>query len=281
MEDKNLTNPDESVENETLEEKDTEKTDEMFENEKNLSEDVIITKSFIEKKEKNLLKNFFKDKRNIIDMVLVLIVVVLSLIHLETLRRNNEFENELNSEKLEKKEIQTLLDKNKKDLEMLKKEYNDYKDKMQPYENLQKSDLEKRLKEAKEAEEKKKAEEEAKKQAEEKAKKEEEAKGYDTGITYENLARTPNDYKGKKVKFKGEVIQVIRGTTVDEYRIKVEDDYKKVLYVTYINSTGTNILEEDKVILMGISEGEITYKSTMGGNITIPSVRAKSIEVIK
>lgn len=281
MEDKNLTNPDESVENETLEEKDTEKTDEVFEDEKNLSEDVIITKSFIEKKEKNLLKNFFKDKRNIIDMVLVLIVVVLSLIHLETLRRNNEFENELNSEKLEKKEIQTLLDKNKKDLEMLKKEYNDYKDKMQPYENLQKSDLEKRLKEAKEAEEKKKAEEEAKKQAEEKAKKEEEAKGYDTGITYENLARTPNDYKGKKVKFKGEVIQVIRGTTVDEYRIKVEDDYKKVLYVTYINSTGTNILEEDKVILMGISEGEITYKSTMGGNITIPSVRAKSIEVIK
>lgn len=281
MEDKNLTNPDESVENETLEEKDTEKTDEVFEDEKNLSEDVIITKSFIEKKEKNLLKNFFKDKRNIIDMVLVLIVVVLSLIHLETLRRNNEFENELNSEKLEKKEIQTSLDKNKKDLEMLKKEYNDYKDKMQPYENLQKSDLEKRLKEAKEAEEKKKAEEEAKKQAEEKAKKEEEAKGYDTGITYENLARTPNDYKGKKVKFKGEVIQVIRGTTVDEYRIKVEDDYKKVLYVTYINSTGTNILEGDKVILMGISEGEITYKSTMGGNITIPSVKAKSIEVIK
>ncbi len=235
----------------------------------------------MKKKEKNLLKNFFKDKRNIIDMVLVLIVVVLSLIHLETLRRNNEFENELNSEKLEKKEIQTSLDKNKKDLEMLKKEYNDYKDKMQPYENLQKSDLEKRLKEAKEAEEKKKAEEEAKKQAEEKAKKEEEAKGYDTGITYENLARTPNDYKGKKVKFKGEVIQVIRGTTVDEYRIKVEDDYKKVLYVTYINLTGTNILEEDKVILMGISEGEITYKSTMGGNITIPSVKAKSIEVIK
>lgn len=281
MEDKNLTNPDESVENETLAEKDTEKTDEVFEDEKNLSEDVIITKSFIEKKEKNLLKNFFKDKRNIIDMVLVLIVVVLSLIHLETLRRNNEFENELNNEKLEKKEIQTSLDKNKKDLEMLKKEYNDYKDKMQPYENLQKSDLEKRLKEAKEAEEKKKAEEEAKKQAEEKAKKEEEAKGYDTGITYENLARTPNDYKGKKVKFKGEVIQVIRGTTVDEYRIKVEDDYKKVLYVTYINLTGTNILEEDKVILMGISEGEITYKSTMGGNITIPSVKAKSIEVIK
>lgn len=54
-----------------------------------------------------------------------------------------------------------------------------------------------------------------------------------------------------------------------------------MLYVTYINSTGTNILEDDKVILMGISEGEITYKSTMGGNITIPSVKAKSIEVIK
>ncbi len=60
MEDKNLTNPDESVENETLEEKDTEKTDEVFEDEKNLSEDVIITKSFIEKKRKKLIKKFFQ-----------------------------------------------------------------------------------------------------------------------------------------------------------------------------------------------------------------------------
>ena len=36
-----------------------------------------------------------------------------------------------------------------------------------------------------------------------------EAIGYDTGITYEQLARTPNEYNGEKVKFSGKVIQVI------------------------------------------------------------------------
>ena len=51
-----------------------------------------------------------------------------------------------------------------------------------------------------------KAEEEAKKKAEEEEAKrlaEEEAKkGYDTGITYNQIARTPDEYKGKKIKFK-------------------------------------------------------------------------------
>lgn len=44
------------------------------------------------------------------------------------------------------------------------------------------------------------------------AKAAEEAQGYETGITYDQLARTPDDFKGKKVKFTGKVVQVIEGT---------------------------------------------------------------------
>lgn len=56
-----------------------------------------------------------------------------------------------------------------------------------------------------EAAKKAKEEEEARKKAEE------EARGYETGITYDQLARTPDEFEGKKVKFSGKVIQVSEG----------------------------------------------------------------------
>lgn len=121
---------------------------------------------------------------------------------------------------------------------------------MKPYENLQQEEKEKKEAELKAEREKKEAEEKAKKEAEEKAKKEEEAKGYDTGITYDELARNPDNNKGKKVTFTGTVIQVIRGDGEDQFRIKVNNDYKKVIYVSYIPKSGENkILENDKVVI--------------------------------
>ena len=56
----------------------------------------------------------------------------------------------------------------------------------------------------KEVEEQKAAEQKAAEEAAA-AKAAEEAKGYETGITYDQLARTPDDFKGKKVKFYGKV----------------------------------------------------------------------------
>ena len=83
----------------------------------------------------------------------------------------------------------------------------------------------------------------------------------------------------KKVKFKAKVIQVIRGQ-VEQYRVAIDNDYKKVILVEYVNKTGSNILENDKILLMGVSDGEITYESTLHAKITIPKVLADSIEVI-
>lgn len=172
------------------------------------------------------------------------------------------------------------IDKAKNDYKKIEAEYANYKEKMKPYENMQLADKEKKEAELKAEREKKEAEEKAKKEAEEKAKKEEEAKGYDTGITYDELARNPDKNKGKKVTFTGTVIQVIRGDGEDEYRVSVKDDYKKVIYVTYIPKEGENkILENDKVIIRGVSIGEISYQSTMGGKISIPGIEAHSIEI--
>lgn len=101
---------------------------------------------------------------------------------------------------------------------------------------------------------------------------------YDTGITYEQLARDPDQYKGKKAKFTGKVIQVSEDNRKVQLRIAVNDDYDTVLLVAYdSNITSSRILENDNVTVKGVSSGVITYQSTMGGNITIPAMAVEMI----
>lgn len=128
------------------------------------------------------------------------------------------------------------------------------------------------------AEERAKAEAEAaKKVAAEEA---EAKKGYETGITYNQLARTPDDFEGKKVKFTGKVVQMIDGGVEINLRVAVNSDYDLIIFVYYPSSlTKTRVLENDIITLYGVSEGLYTYKSTMGGNITIPLIEVEKIEI--
>lgn len=100
------------------------------------------------------------------------------------------------------------------------------------------------------------------------------AKGYETGITYDNLARTPDNYVGKKVKFRGKVVQVMEGTDSTQIRLAVNSDYDTILYCTVPKAKTANlrILEDDIITIFGVSQGLLTYTSTLGGQITIPSV---------
>jgi len=145
-------------------------------------------------------------------------------------------------------------------------------------------DMSEKEQERKIAEEKEKQEAEeaaAKKKEAEKKKKEEEKekKGYETGITYEEIARTPDDYEGEKVKFKGKVVQVIEDDDAVQLRIAVDDDYDKMIFVEYDASIiDSRVLEDDQITIMGISLGLISYESTMGGKITIPAISVDKVE---
>ena len=110
--------------------------------------------------------------------------------------------------------------------------------------------------------------------AKEKAAKEAELNSYETGITYNQLARTPNDYIGKKVKFYGKVIQVIEGTSETQLRLAIGGDYDSIIFcrVPKAKTANMRILENDYITIMGKSNGLLTYESTMGGNITIPDI---------
>lgn len=176
------------------------------------------------------------------------------------------------------------------DLTKIKNEYGEYKERMKPYEALDEAEAKERQIEAdKVAADKKAADEKAaadKKAADEKAaadaaaaKAAAEAQGYETGITYDQLARTPDDFKGKKVKFTGKVIQVMEDSDTINIRLAVNDNYDTILLGEYSPSTvSSRVLENDHITIYGTSIGTISYKSTMGGSITIPGVYISKID---
>lgn len=103
---------------------------------------------------------------------------------------------------------------------------------------------------------------------------------------YKELARNPNKYKGKNLKFKGKVIQVQEGffnqvnlrvnVTKDEYGFwndTIWVDYK------YEDENESKLLENDIITLYGEFQGQKTYTSVLGAAITIPSVKAQYIKL--
>ena len=182
-------------------------------------------------------------------------------------------------------EFETLEDKNKEQsseiatLKSTNKELQAKVDEAKPWFDLSDIEKEKQVAAAKAAEE---AKAQAKAEAEAKAKAEAEEKeriGYNTGITYDQLARTPDDYIGEKVKFKGKVIQVMEGDGETQIRVAVNSDYDTVIFAAFSKDiVSSRVLEDDIVTLYGMSTGLLTYKSTMGGNISIPGMIVDKIE---
>ena len=190
----------------------------------------------------------------------------------------------------EKESLQKDLESKTQELEKTTKEYAEYKDKMKDFETLSAAEAEARqieadrIKAEAEAEAARKAEEEkaAKEAAEAEAARQAEEKermGYETGITYSQLARTPDEYEGEKVKFYGRVIQVIDGGNEINLRIAVDGDYDQVVLVYYQKDiVSSRVLEDDYITIYGVSEGLYTYQSTMGGKITVPLIYVEKID---
>lgn len=106
---------------------------------------------------------------------------------------------------------------------------------------------------------------------------------YTSDTTYERLARNPDKYIGKYVKYTGTITQIIQ---VDEeysgFRMNVDDDYKQNLVVVYEKEIiDYNLLEDDEITIYGVSMGTVSYDSVLGGEITVPSVQAVMIDFNK
>lgn len=171
------------------------------------------------------------------------------------------------SAKLENTEAE--LESVKAELASGQTEYSEYKEEMEPFEEYSLKDIEqaKKIREKEEKEKQKQLEEEKK-------------KGYNTGITYSQLARNPEKYEGKKIKFRGKVVQLIEGDGDEiQIRLAVDGNYDTILYCGYNKDiVSSRVLEDDYITIYGVSRGTITYESTMGGQITIPAAWVDKID---
>ncbi|MDR0898934.1 MAG: hypothetical protein LBM27_01095 [Lactobacillaceae bacterium] len=103
---------------------------------------------------------------------------------------------------------------------------------------------------------------------------------YQTGVTYEQIARNPKSFVGKKVQFRGKAIQVIETNSETQVRLAVNGDYDSVVYVEIDKSllNDGRILENDLLTISGISADTITYDSTFGGSITLPAIIVEIVD---
>ena len=99
-------------------------------------------------------------------------------------------------------------------------------------------------------------------------------------VSYDEIARHPNDYDGELLTFSGEVAQVIEGDGMTELRIAVDGDYDDIIYGIYDNRIlDSRLLEDDKIQFYGESCGIISYQSTLGATISIPSISIYKIVI--
>lgn len=103
---------------------------------------------------------------------------------------------------------------------------------------------------------------------------------YSTDITYDNLARTPDDYIGKAVCFKGDVVQLLEGEGENDLRVAINGDYDQMVYFVYDpNVIDTRVLEDDNITMYGVYYGIYSYESTMGTTISIPLILGNYVEI--
>lgn len=121
--------------------------------------------------------------------------------------------------------------------------------------------------------------EEERKASEEQERLAKEAQGFETGITYDQLARHADDYIGEKIKFTGKVAQIIYDDGFAAARLAVNSNYNTILYCLFKDDiTKGKILEDDIITVYGTASGEYSYKSAMGVPITVPEAMITKID---
>lgn len=102
-------------------------------------------------------------------------------------------------------------------------------------------------------------------------------------ITFKELARNTEQHEGELLKFDGKVVQVIEDSGDYQLRINVtkgESGFWDDTVFVMCPDCPTRPLEDDIVSFAAVVDGRLTYKSTMGGEITLPQLTARTFDVI-
>lgn len=204
-------------------------------------------------------------KRNISIFLAVVGIIMVGVFGEDTTNKETKGASEIKTE--------STVSSSESEADRIQKE----KEKAQEDEKIKKENEEKARKQKEEEEAAKKLQEElAKKEAEKK-----DPSTYETGLTYDDLARNPDSHIGEKVKIYGKVVQVMesdKGYT--QYRLAVNEDYDTIIYLEISeDQLDSRILEDDLITIYGESYGTVSYESTLGGTITIPAVVVNMFEL--
>lgn len=94
-------------------------------------------------------------------------------------------------------------------------------------------------------------------------------------IKYSDVERNPSKYKGTQIQVTGKVIQVSEGW-FNSVTLRVQQSDGDIWYITYTRSDDEpRILENDKLTFYGKCTGVETYRTVLGGSVTIPAMEAK------
>jgi len=102
-----------------------------------------------------------------------------------------------------------------------------------------------------------------------------------TTVNFKELDKAPDSFKGKIVKFTGQVLQIQEADNYGVIRLAVtKESYGwsigDIVYVEYQNHT--DAVKDDVVTVYGQLTGSKTYESQAHFNITVPSMTACAVE---
>lgn len=94
---------------------------------------------------------------------------------------------------------------------------------------------------------------------------------------YDDLARSPDKYKGTYVKFQCRILQIASEASsalyYSTYRAATKGRYDDVVYLCIDNyGSGVRILEDDTITIYGYYDGLLTYTTVLGASVTIPKI---------
>lgn len=101
-------------------------------------------------------------------------------------------------------------------------------------------------------------------------------------VPYKDIDKNPTKYEGVHAAYRGEVIEIHEMVDEEELartnsilRLAVDGDLDQIILVLHQTTNGMeDVYEGDEITVYGNLTGSLTYESTAGYNITIPSLEA-------
>lgn len=110
-------------------------------------------------------------------------------------------------------------------------------------------------------------------------------------IDFKTLSRNPDKYKGNNYKLTGEIIQVQESAWGDTVDLRINITKEEFEYIDDVMWTDTifatveipdgedKLLEDDVITFWGTCDGNYTYETVLGNNVSLPKIDIKYYEL--